>query len=94
MSCRILLPLTAAAALLPGCVNEPIGQRDPGLGESVKFNAAIQTINPDPVYAQGSAQPGENGDKAVRAVERYREGEVTPIQTIHTTGGAASGSSP
>lgn len=91
MSSKLWLALAPLSLLLAGCVNEPIGQRDPSLGEAVKYNAAIQTISPDPIYPAGSAQPGENGDKAARAVKRYREGEVKPVETIGTTTGATSG---
>ena len=76
MSSKLPLPLMAASLLLAGCVNEPIGVRDAGLGEAVKYNSAIQTISPDPVYPEGSSEPGENGDKMTRAVKRYREDKV------------------
>lgn len=86
--------LLAGSVLLAGCLNEPIAQRDPALGESVKFNAAVQTINPDPVYPEGSAQPGDNGERAAKAVERYRKGAVKPVETMQTTNGSStSGSS-
>lgn len=90
MSCRLAL-LIPATLLLAGCLNEPIGQRDPALGESVRYDAALQTINPDPVYPEGSAQPGSNGDKAARAVKRYREGQIKQIEMLQTTGGASGG---
>ena len=48
-----------AALILAGCLNEPIAQRDPALGEAVKYDTAIQTVNPDPVYPPGGAQPGD-----------------------------------
>jgi hypothetical protein len=70
MNSRLTLPLLVTLPLLAGCVNEPIGQRDPAIGEAVRFNAAIQTINPDPVYAQGSAQPGDSGTHGAKAVEK------------------------
>ena len=92
MSFRLTL-LVAGSALLAGCLNEPIAQRDPALGESVKFNAAVQTINPDPVYAEGSAQPGDSGEHAAKAVERYRKGEVKPVETMQTTSGSTGSSS-
>ena len=76
MSSRLALLFLVALALLTGCVNEPIGQRDPSLGEAVKYNAAVQTISPDPIYPEGSAQPGDSGDKGAQAVERYRTDEV------------------
>ena len=85
MSSKLSLSLLGSSIILAGCVNEPIGQRDASLGESVKYNAAIQTISPDPIYPEGSAEPGENGDKGAQAVKRYREGDVKPVETIGTT---------
>jgi hypothetical protein len=84
-----LLLILAPALLAGGCVNEPIGQRDPGLGEAVRYNAAVQTINPDPVYAEGGAMPGDHGEHAARAVQRYREGEVKEVQMMETTSGTS-----
>lgn len=93
MRFRLTLAMVPAALLTVGCVNERIGQRDPALGEAVKYNAAIQTINPDPVYPEGAAEPGENGDRGARAVQRYREGEVKPVEMLGTTTGSAGGGS-
>lgn len=93
MNFRLTL-LIAGSVLLAGCLNEPIAQRDAALGEAVKFNAAIQTINPDPIYPEGSAQPGDSGEHAAKAVERYRKGEVKPVETMQTTtGSSGTGSS-
>lgn len=89
MSYRLVLPPLAATALLAGCVNEPIGVRDAGLGEAAKYNSAIQTISPDPVYPEGSSEPGSNGDKMARAVKRYREGGVKEVETMETTSGSS-----
>lgn len=91
MKCRFAL-LAGCSLLLAGCLNEPIGVRDAGFGEAAKFNAAVQTINPDPVNAPGAAQPGDNGEHGVKAVERYSKGEVKEVQTMQTTTGT-SGSS-
>ena len=57
----------------------------PAFGEAVKYNAAVQTINPDPVYAPGSQDAGTNGDAARAAAERYRKGAVKPIERPSTT---------
>lgn len=93
MNSRLAL-LIGASLLLTGCLNEPIAQRDRALGEAVKYNAAVQTINPDPVYPPGSAQPGDNGEHAVKAVEAYRKGEVKDVQVMQTTtGNSGSGGS-
>lgn len=88
MSFRLLLA-PAALALFGGCstINAPIGSSDPGFGEAVKYNAAIQTIDPDPVYTASDAQPGDHGEKGAKAVERYRKDQVKQTEAIQTTGG-------
>jgi hypothetical protein len=84
----------AAVFALSGCntANTHIGDEAAFVGEAVKYNEAIQTINPDPVYAEGSALPGDNGDKGAAAVERYRTDKAKPIETMQTTGGSSGGS--
>jgi hypothetical protein len=77
MSSKRLL-IAASCLGLAGCntVDKNIGQEDPYLGEAVRYNAAVQTINPDPVYAADAAQPGDNGKKGADAVKRYRNDQV------------------
>jgi hypothetical protein len=92
MSSRRLWIAAAATAALAACntANTHIGDEDPFLGESVKYDEAIQTINPTPVYPAGAAQPGANGEKGAAAVKRYRNGQVqapTPITTTSSTTG-------
>lgn len=65
--------------------NTHIGDEDPAFGEAVKYNAAIQTINPTPVYAANAAQPGSNGETGAEAVKRYRSGSVKQPQPMSTT---------
>jgi hypothetical protein len=78
MSCRCWLILPAVGLALSGCNTafKQIGQEDPFLGESVRYNAAVHTINPDPIYPEGSAEPGESGVKGAAAVRRYRTDQV------------------
>jgi hypothetical protein len=64
---------------------------DVGFGETVKYAAAVQTIDPDPVYGPDSAQPGDNGEKAAQAVKRYRTDKVKPVETYTTSSGTAAG---
>ena len=90
MSSRFVLVIPASL-LLAGCLNEPIGVRDPSLGEDVKYDAAIQTVNPDPVYPPEAAQPGDNGEHAAKAVERYRKGAVTQVEQMSSTSGSSGG---
>lgn len=86
MSSRLLIA-PAALALLAGCNTvDPVSQSvDPGFGEAVKYNAAIQTIDPAPVYTEMDAQPGEIGAKIAPAIERYRSDRVKDTERIQTT---------
>ena len=78
MSFRIWLIAPAACFAVCGCntVYKNIGEEDPFLGEAVRYNAAVVTINPDPVYPDGGAEPGDSGVKGAAAVRRYRNDEV------------------
>ena len=98
-----LLVASAACLTLAACATgrRDIGQEDLAFGESVRYNAAVQTINPDPIYPEGSAMPGENGDHGAQAVKRYRtdqvstrhKAEVSASQSgISTTQGQGGGS--
>jgi len=93
MSSRLLL-IAAAALALGACstMNKNIGQEDPGLGEAVKYNAAVQIINPDPVYPADAAKPGESGVKGAAAVKRYRSDSVKQVEVMTTTSGSTGGS--
>lgn len=77
MSFKHLL-IGAGCLALAACntANSHIGDEDPYVGEAVRYNAAIQTINPDPVYAENGSQPGDNGEKGAEAVKRYRTDKV------------------
>jgi len=90
------LTLIAAAVLLTcGCTGytKHIGDEDPGFGETIKYNAAVQIINPDPVYPSAAAQPGDSGAKAQAAVKRYRTDAVKAPETISSTQSSSGGSS-
>lgn len=93
MSSRIFL-LAGTALALAGCntVHKNIGMEDPGMGEAVKYDAAVQIINPDPVYTAESAQPGDSGAKGAAAVKRYRTDAVKAVQSISSTSSSSSGS--
>lgn len=80
-----LTALTALAAVSSAC--SPV---DLSLGEAVKYDQALQTINPDPVYAPGSALPGASGTHAVTAAKAYRMGTVKPVEKISISGGSGS----
>ena len=76
---KLLIPAAALAALA-GC-----SAVDPGLGEAHRYNMAIQTVNPDPVYPEDGAQPGDNGEKGANAVKAYRKGETKELQAQSTS---------
>jgi hypothetical protein len=99
-----LLAAVSGAALLAGCQTQPLpqaGSLDAGFGEVARYNAAVQIINPDPVYAANGAQPGDNGEKAADATKSYRTGETIDKHnkeaarknTMSTTSGSGGGSS-
>lgn len=103
MSFKLVL-IAASAIAVAGCntMASHIGEEDPLFGETVRYNAAVQTINPDPVYPADAAQPGYMGAKGAAAVERYRMDEVNArhteevnsakATTLSTTEGVSSGS--
>jgi hypothetical protein len=66
---------------------------DPSFGEAVRYDTAIQTIDPDPVYPAGGAQPGGNGVKAQKATEHYRKGTTKPVRMESIGGGGGGGGS-
>ena len=65
---------------------------DYGLGEAVKYDMALQTIDPDPVYAPGSTEPGTSGTTNAEAAKRYRTDTVKPVVLTDTTMVSAGGS--
>ena len=89
-----LIAAPLAALLLSGCLanmnQNPISP-DPSFGESTKYNAAVQVIDPEPVYAQGGSQPGDSGAKGAAAVKRYRTDAVKQVEAAQTTSGSSSG---
>ncbi|MBW8842343.1 MAG: hypothetical protein JF608_11160 [Sphingomonadales bacterium] len=87
---RLILPIAIISiTLLAGCT--PI---DTTLGDSVKTDYALQTINPDPkpVPAEAAVMEGGSGTQAATAAERYRRGAVKQPQA-QSTGGSTGGSS-
>ena len=83
--------LVIAAGLLVGLAGcAPV---DPGLGEALRYDVAVQTINPDPVYPADGAEPGDSGEKGAEAVKRYRKGDTKElrIESSSEAGGGGSG---
>ena len=89
MSFKLFSAAPLAVLLLAGCdtINQNNISPDPGFGEAAKYNAAVQTIDPDPVYSEEDAQPGDNGAKGAAAVRRYRTDSVKDVQQQTTTSG-------
>ena len=100
MFSRRAFAAAAGCVLLAACQTSSspqrrIGMEDPFMGEAVKYNAAVQTINPDPIYPEDAAQPGDSGAKGAAAVRRYRADDVNArhrrearqSEGISTTGG-------
>ena len=83
----------AACLLLSACntVAPQAGSLDAGIGEASKYNAAVQIINPEPVYTADNAQPGDSGAKAADATKRYRTDAVKEPQLPSTKKSGASG---
>lgn len=79
--CKLLIGAGAIVAVA-GCA--PV---DPGMGEALRYDMAAQTIDPDPVYPDDGAKPGDSGDHGVKAVERYRKGTVKDVQAQSTGSG-------
>lgn len=89
MSSRVVAA-AALAALLAGCATQSGDlalSPDPNFGESHRYNAAVQTIDPAPVYQAGDAQPGDHGEKGAAAVKRYRTDQVKDVESVQTTTG-------
>ena len=87
------LALLIATLALAGCTAV-----DQGLGEALKYDMALQTVDPDPVYPPGGAQPGDSAEVGVGAVSRYYQGTVkqvvAPTTTTGTTGGSGVSTGP
>jgi hypothetical protein len=94
MSFKRIIAMAATCLILPACntARTHIGDEDPFVGEAVKYNSAMQTINPLPVYAADAAQPGGSGETGAAAVKRYRTDKVKEPQTTRTTTGVSGGS--
>jgi hypothetical protein len=93
---RVRAALAIASVLaLAACntANTHIGDEDPFVGEAVKYDMAIQTINPQPVYPANGAQPGSSGAKGQAAIKRYRSDAVKQVEASQTASGSAGGGS-
>jgi type IV pilus biogenesis protein CpaD/CtpE len=94
MFCKRMMLLSFTALPLASCatVDPSSGSVDRYFGEATAWNKAAQIINPDPVYVENGAQPGNNGEVAANATERYRTDKVKPLERVGTTALPAQGS--
>ena len=85
--------VVVSSAMASGCntYNSVSQSRDPGFGEALKYDMAIQTIDPAPVYGPEDAKPGDHGEKGAAAVDRYRKGSVKDVEQIETGGVSGGG---
>ena len=92
------LLIAPMAVLLLGACNTLQPQSlstDPAFGEALKYDMAIQIIDPDPVYDDEGAQPGDNGDKGAQAVKRYRTNQIKQLEIMSTSSaGSGAGTGP
>ena len=82
--------IAVPAAIFAGTACAPV---DPGFGEAYRYDMAVQTVDPDPVYAEDGAKPGDNGEHAAKATERYRKGQTKPVQRESSSSGSSGGGS-
>ena len=85
----VMRPINRAAMVLTTACT-PV---DRGFGEAYRYDMAIQTVDPDPVYDEAGAKPGGNGEKAAEATKRYRKGQTKPVQVESSSGGSSGSSS-
>lgn len=91
MSCNKYLIALLAMAGASACT--PV---DRGFGEALRYDMALQTIDPDPVYPAEGAKPGDSGAKGAAAVEAYRKGQTKALRIERSTAsgtGTGSGTS-
>ncbi len=88
MRFKSMLVLAGLAVAATGCA--PV---DPGFGEALHYDMAVQTVDPDPQYPADARQPGDHGEKAQKATERYRKGATKPVvqQTVGSGGAGGTG---
>lgn len=88
---KSIVAAALSASILCGCTTRQGDlalSPDPNFGEAHRYNAAIQTIDPAPVYSGEGSQPGDHGEKGAGAVERYRTDRVKDAEVVTTTSGA------
>lgn len=82
-----IAPLCLAGAALATIGCTPV---DPGFGEALRYDMAVQTIDPDPQYPADALQPGYHGEKAQKATDRYRKGATKPVRAQSSSSGSGN----
>lgn len=89
---RSIVVVTAAAALLCGCVQASSLDRD--FGRAFRENTVAQIADPDARY-KGDPDPGSDGARVALAQKRYRTGTVIkPVPAAASTINIAGGGAP
>ncbi|MBW7850748.1 MAG: hypothetical protein H3C38_09655 [Rhodospirillales bacterium] len=78
----LLLILATLSPALAACQGSVISE--PGFGDAVNHNVAMQVINPDPHPGQEPA-PEASGRRAADAMERYQSGKVIQPKPLNTS---------
>jgi hypothetical protein len=96
MFSKARIVILCTAGLLAGCstTNQEFAPNiGTDLGEATRYNAALQIIDPDPVYTAEGAQPGDRGDMGAAAVKRMRSGQVKEPEVMTTSSANPGGGS-
>ena len=83
-------PMLAGAAAIAIVTLGACAPVDPGYGEALRYDMAIQTVDPDPVYPEDGAKPGDSGEHAAKATDRYRKGQTKAIRRESASGSGGS----
>jgi hypothetical protein len=84
---RSLAAAFLAAALLAACSDIYVDRRETltlHAGDATASNIAVHAVDPWPRVAENNNIPG-NGERQQKAIERYRNNKVTPLQTTSTS---------
>jgi hypothetical protein len=84
---------TGLLLLLSGCIGwdaeqDAAAKQGPHLGadfgNAVSHNAVRHIIDPNPP-GSGAGSPSMDGVRAAKAFDRYRQGAVTPLESVETS---------
>jgi type IV pilus biogenesis protein CpaD/CtpE len=90
MNIDLKLPIAISLGLaLSGCATTNMLEEpgDSQFGEANRQTMMAQVVNPDPVYTEPMTTSGEH---AADAIERYRNDQVTEVESVSTSEGTGS----